>query len=497
MIIQIKPYQLFAKKKSFLIVFCSGIVFFIVGLACITVYILEYYKRLEKQNNDASQQVNSIEVFEKPTVDFIIVSGVFSLLFLICNFVLFIMYKNIFRLQKSWVLLLLLILFIMAFGLLLLNIAYVAKIPPSCPTLYTLSDDGSSCTISNYKPPSGGGTFNSLKFWNGNSYASWDVSDDEQKVSLNFTKENQDPINGYFQVSNEGSIPDILQIYPLPTYNGTEKLYFAYRYQDDDKKIVNTKYDWEDCVLLPEEYYYGNYNICTVPRDDSFNQMTEISDSENNQPSSLPDKISSIFFKNGIKMYIGKDNNFYILGDTACVKIYLDIYIDPTDALCKNGLVNIDRYSCDGMGGISEYTQDKLLSGISIADLSTADNPPTKNDTSIQYNNCSIGYITASFEEYNEGELFYDDQLTINDTRKDTFIVSDPSDTYEPIQNFESVEFGSCQISQQDDTSIELKLGLTFLKFYLNDAQEDLLVVGTEDKGNNLTYGTTNGWKTT
>ena len=95
--------------------------------------------------------------------------------------------------------------------------------------------------------------------------------------------------------------------------------------------------------------------------------------------------------------------------------------------------MQVAHYTCDGMGAWTSYFQNTLLSGISIADLSTADSH-TLNDTSIEYNNCSIGDITASFEDYNIDETYLYDQSIINDT----FIVHDPSDTYAPIQDFDS-----------------------------------------------------------
>jgi hypothetical protein len=74
--------------------------------------------------------------------------------------------------------------------------------------------------------------------------------------------------------------------------------------------------------------------------------------------------------------------------------------------------------------------------------------------------------------------------------------VHDPSDTYAPIQDFESVEFGGCQIFSQGDNSIELKIQETFLKFYLNGDGDDILLVGTVTNSAYISYGRENGWKT-
>jgi hypothetical protein len=356
MLVQIKPYQLFSEKKTFLIFFCLGITCFIVAISCAAAFMTEYYKILTKQNKDANEQLTLIEPSVKPSINLIIISAVFSVSFVILILILFRMYVNIFRFQKSLVFFLLSTLFVLGIALLILDIFYLSNEIQTCPTSYNLSDDGSSCNLSKYNPSSSDDdTSLSLKFWNGNSFASFDASDDLQKVSLNFTKDKQQTISGYLQMFNVGYIPDILQIFPLPTYNETKKLYFAYQYDDDEKKIVNTKYDWDSCP--PEDLDSCCYNICDYPRDKSLRQTSKSSNSDNNLPPSFPDKISSIFFTNGIKMYIGKDNNFYILGNTACVKIYLDIYIDPIDTICNNGLVNISHYTCDGMGGWTSYFQ--------------------------------------------------------------------------------------------------------------------------------------------
>jgi hypothetical protein len=177
-----------------------------------------------------------------------------------------------------------------------------------------------------------------------------------------------------------------------------------------------------------------------------------------------------------MKMYIGLDNNFYIKGTSACIKIITNVTKSPDRLqrcvsrgnILKNGLLIIEftdsTVNADNTldGFVTSYT------GTNIGFISVI---PTTDSYSQPNMNCNSGYYN------NDIQIFY------------------PATTYKPVTEISTLELDeNNSFNVDDDNNLVLSSWDTQLVFMLNNSSGDYFRV--IHPGQYMYYNSDHEWGT-
>lgn len=474
---QIKPKDIFFKVKYFTISIAFAFLFLLFAFIFSILYISFYYYQLNEQKNKAQEKANSEEVsfenFVSPEKQFLIVSYSCIVLVFVLSIIAFYIYSKIFRFKFSLPFMIIFILVALGIGCIILNSIYWHSIPNICPSNYRLSGD--ECQIYSFTPrPDDDGANDTywaktenngktlLKFYNMENYVCFETWTNPNGSSsylwLNSFNILSGESQGYMYIN---STDTLFGITPLPSGNGVDPVliceslndvpippppYFSYTTENEVNETsttcnIDNKYAGNSCsVILPFYIYPTDQPI--YPAD---------------QTSSLPYNVSSIEFTNNMKMYIGFDNNFYITGNSACVKIITNTVKDAsTFQTCvsqnntlKNGFLIID---------LVKSTIDEDKSG----ELGTT------------YTNAPVGFISVIPEDGS-----FSCQRGVWTTE---VMVYAPSKTYKPVTGLNSIQLDENNNLKAEDDKLVLSSFDSELHFMLNDNTGDFFTVNYGDK---------------